>query len=110
MLYIKALSNVEDAPVARKRWGIEAVEYTSQRFFPGNYKELQGILQEISEYQVPLPTPSLEIEYDWEDVKNVAVLSIHVRRENGEWVRSIFSNAVVFIMNSSGDTIDTIRV
>ena len=110
MLYFKAISNVDDAPLERRRWGIEGTEYTSQRFFPTNNKELQEFLQEISEYQVPLPTPSLEEDFDWEDVKNIFVLLINIKQENGEWTRSIFSNATVFVMNNAGDTIDTIRV
>ena len=110
MLYFKAVSHVDDVPLERKRWGIEGTEYTAQRVFPRTYKELQKFQQEISEYQVPLPTPSLYEGFDWAGVKNVFVLLINVRRENGEWVHSIFSNATVFVMNNAGDTIDTIRV
>jgi hypothetical protein len=110
MLYIKALSRVEDAPAARKRWGIDATEYTSQKYFPKSANDLQEILKQFGEYQVMLPTPCFEQGYDWKGADITVVVAINVRRENGTWVRTLFSDAVVFVMNNIGDTIDTIRV
>ena len=110
MLYIKALSNVEDAPAARKRWGLDVTEYTSLKFFPKNYKELQEALQAHGEYSVPIPVPSLEEGYDWKNAEYTVLLWLTLRREDGTWFHALLSNARVFIMNSQGDTIDTIRV
>ncbi len=110
MLYFKALSNVEDDPVARERWGVEATEYKAVKIFPESYKELQETLQAHGEYSTPITIPSLQEEYDWENAEYTVLLWLTLRRQDGTWFHVLLSNAQVFIMNFHGDTMDTIRV
>ncbi len=110
MLYIKALSNVEDVPAARERWGLDVTEYKAVKVFPDSYKELQEMLLAHGEYSVPIITPPLMEEYDWENAEYTVLLWLTLRREDGTWFHVLLSSARVFIMNSQGDTIDTINV
>ncbi|KKN39939.1 hypothetical protein LCGC14_0738450 [marine sediment metagenome] len=110
MYFIKALSHVEDAPAARKRWLTEAEEQTSQKFFPQNYEELQVQLQALGEYRTPLPVPCMFEDYDWDNAEYTVFVVLTIQKPSGEWLHFIFSEARIFMMNNDGKTIDTIRI
>ena len=110
MYFIKALSYIEDAPAARKRWLVEAQEQESQKFFPQSYEELQVQLQALGEYRTPLPVPCMFEDYDWDNAKYTVYVLLTVQKPDGKWLNFIFSYARIFVMNYDGKTIDTIKV
>ncbi len=111
MLYIEAVSSIEDEAAARARWGLDVTEYKSQKIFPKSYKELQVALQAHGAYSTPVPVPPLMEDYDWENAEYTVLLWLTLRREDGTWFHALLSAARVFIMNyANGDTLNTIRV
>lgn len=111
MFFVKGLSDVEDAPPKRKRWMVEIDEFTSFKFFPKSYEELQAWLRDISsEYSTPMPVPCLNKGYDWRSEKYTVLLFMTMRRLDGTWFHAVLSKAHLFIMNNTGETVDRITV
>ena len=110
-MYLKARSLVEDAPAARKSWMIEVEEYSSQKFWPQSYDELTEHLAQISsEYRTPLPFPMLDEDYDWSGDKPNVWLLLSMQQYSERWIIAALNQAVVFVMNSDGDTIGRINI
>ena len=114
-MYLKARSLVEDAPAARKRWMIEVAEYAVQKFFPQSYEEMTEHIRSISsEYRTPLVVPQLMEGYDWTTVGKRGGANVwglfQITQPNDKHIIAVLSNAVVFIMNDKGDTIDRANV
>ncbi len=97
------------------RYGIECDSYRVQKYFPKSYEELQEEIRKISPaYYTPFPSRVFEADFDWKKLKYVGVMFLTAfKLEEDRLVRMetfVLQETNVFIMNSSGATIDRLKI
>ncbi len=107
-MYIKVVSN----SIRNRIYITECKTMTRERHIFSNSKDMTELLQNMRSYSTPVSVDPLEQGWDWNNKARFLVL--YVQRDTGDddlsWERLLLWDCSVFVMNDSGQTIDTARV
>ncbi len=101
---------------ASARYGIECDAYRVVKRFPRSYEAVQEYLHnEVQAYYTPFPMPALEEDWDWgkeDDYTGFMILTTYVKGDHGmEALETlVLQDSNVYIMNSTGATVDRLRI